>query len=283
MTFLDSNFCISLGKFELKHPNQRENGGKLIKYIISIERRIGLGQRRSREEQALFAKLKDVIFRKLNEIDSDSDEDDDDSEVEGYNSDELNDELNISIDSSDLDSMDSSSDSETFQEMLSLINGKFKMRINKLMKYFQSKIEDEESQESENESFLNSIKEESTPEKCHIKASKLSKYLTNNKKEIKQEMETPVVRKRDKKAEIKESLVEPKPAGPMTLNQILDSFYYTNYGDVRSESCSSSRSVPSIKQERNSNPNSKPTSPKQAQVQKGLTSLELFLKNFKHL
>ena len=121
--------------------------------ISNLERKSSLGRKNgkeAKEEASSVTKLKDTIHSKLKKIkrlqdemfpcesddesgnsikiDSDSDDNasDSDEQGEGY--------LSASINSEDLDSIDSNSDSDSFKEMIDSLNTQFKQRINKLIK-----------------------------------------------------------------------------------------------------------------------------------------------------
>lgn len=169
-----------------------------------------------REKATLMAKLRDVIFRKMNENSSDSD--DWDSIIEYYDSDEQIDEMKFSISSSDLDSIESDSESESFQDMLTVINHKFKSSIDKLFVVLKRNIDNSESSESEFDDDDNEDKDKAkhdvkkevdVPDENSsedIQDSHLNKSDSRNYElfqNIKQEVEDKPGCKRHKKAEQK--------------------------------------------------------------------------------
>lgn len=78
-------------------------------------------------------------------IESESDDNASDSEEQ------VDGNLSASINSEDLDSIDSNSDSESFKDMIHSLNTQFKQRINKLIKWLVKKLEENNGEESQND------------------------------------------------------------------------------------------------------------------------------------
>jgi len=172
-----------------------------------------------------------------------------DSENEGENSEEEEDDksragyLSASINSSDLESVDSESDSESFKDIIWMLNTQFKLRINRLIKHLKKKVEETNDDESE---FDELFSVEARPKHNHN--AKVEKSI----KSIKQEWGENA-KKRDLKAKQKEKFeIETqndnlecrlsKRFRKEKLSSVLGSYFYNNLRQGMSESSHSPKS-----------------------------------------
>lgn len=155
--------------------------------------------------------------------------------------------LSASVNSSDLDSVDSQSDSESFKDIVTMINNQFKWRMNKLIKYLKKKMEENDSEESEHDGFRFSSRKHSVKNE--------SSENGDTSKHIKQEICE--LKKRDKKADEKqEEEQEEVTQNRLTsrfknkkqkLSSVVSSFFYNKLQQGKSEGSSPKSSDSSIK------------------------------------
>ena len=126
---------------------------KMVRNLRENGQAIGLSSQKLREKASLLVRLRDIIYKKL--FEQDSDNEDVDSILDDYDSEEcLDDQVNIENQVLDLESIDSNSESESFQEWIESINAQFRAGVNKLADYLNTKIEAMSSSESENEEMI---------------------------------------------------------------------------------------------------------------------------------
>lgn len=254
--------------------------GKLILEFTGLERKSSLGRKNgkdAKEEASSVAKLKDTIHSKLKKIKRlqdemfpcDSDDEsgnsvkiESDSDDNASDSDEQGDgNLSASINSEDLDSIDSNSDSESFKDMIHSLNTQFKQRINKLIKWLVKKLEENNGEESQNDQ--DDVIEEKLSKKSFFKNSARRNF--DIKEEIIDSFKKRDLKAKDKKEEddelelVQEIKVMPNKIKALFKKQktssFVESYFYNKLRQGYSESSQSPKSSQSsiqIKQEEDS-------------------------------
>lgn len=282
-----------------------------------IERRNSNNQasllnRNNREDAAAVLKLRETIGQRLKKIKameqsmfpgdsedaSESSEEYDSFLDEGCSDDENGngeDNITCSINSSDLDSVDSQSDSESFKDIVTMLNNQFKWRMNRLMKHLKKKVESKDSDESDVDHKL--FGEKVFPFRNGFAAKLgLARRKLEGANNIKQEVGEPKKKKREIKAEQKEVAQEEERVSQpnkfkkrfekQKLSNVIDDFFFDKFRQGKSE-CSdspkSSQSAIDIKQEEEENISDEDGSPQEfpsTSSSRPKTSLELFMAKF---
>lgn len=226
----------------------------------------------TKEDLLALMKLRESINQKLlklrthehNEFAIESDDESDDSdEYASFLDDDCSEEdvgdidnLTASVKSSDLESVESQSDTESFKDIVTMINHQFKYRIHKMLKFLKKTIEEG----GETNGAIDDI----FPVEKRGKFHKIKEDEDKDSKNIKQEVDE-IRKRRNKKAEIKEKeaqeeVVHERKLGDrfktQKLSHLIGSYFYDKIRQGKSESSLSPKSSDSginIKQEETDN------------------------------
>jgi hypothetical protein len=249
--------------------------------LTNLERRSSHGKKNgkeAKEDAASVVKLKDTIHSKLKKIKRlqdemfpcESDEDsgnsikiDSDSDDNASDSDEQGDgNLSASINSEDLDSIDSNSDSESFKDMIHSLNTQFKQRINKLIKCLVKKLEDDngvESQQDEGDEHDDNLSPKSFFRKTIRKNLDIKEEINDSAKKREAKANYKKKKNEEELELVHEVKVMPNKVKALFKKQkvssFVESYFYDKLREGKSESSQSPRSSQSsinIKQEEDS-------------------------------
>lgn len=128
------------------------------------------------------------LFQEDSDEASESSDEYDDSFINEDDCSDDNENLSASINSSDLESVDSHSDSESFKDIVNMLNLQFKRRMNRLIKYLKKKIE---ARDSENEENSDKDDDQNIEDSFLAVIKNFKKRLDSKNNGIKQESDEP--------------------------------------------------------------------------------------------
>lgn len=256
----------------------------------------------SREDADVLVKLKDSIHQKMKKIkrmeeshfpEDSEDESDSSDEYDSFNddggSDEGEGELSADINSSDLESVDSQSDSESFKDIIHMLNNQFKIRMNRLLKYLKKKIEATDSEESEYdgkfpiESRLSGHNGDSST-KVEEDSVNIKEEICEKKRRRDAKAEDKIIDEEDDVSEVTENRLK-KRFQKQKFSSVIGSYFYNKLRQGKSDSSQSPKSSESsiqIKQEEDAVSQDSIIIPsvEDKKTKNPMNSFELFLQRF---
>ena len=249
-------FAPKSSSFSIEKRSRAANSGSLTlesradaSNIVKLKEGINSKMRKIKrmQDEVIFPDSEEEGSQKqdvedLDEYDSISDQDE---QEESGN-------ISASIDSSELESMDSNSDSETFKDMIESMNCQYKRRIDKLVTYMTKRVENSSSEDSESEtkpslgnrfedhfgnfSFIRGVKDI----KQELGESRKKRDMKNKVKQEEQEQEQP-----------QQTFVKRDSARTQKLSKYMSSYFYSKMrqGNSESEDSEDSASKSKIKEE----------------------------------